>query len=177
MRVGGQKVKNSWLLGHPVATTKSGLPIWIPNVHRVQILRGNVQVIRFWTSICGLYRVLDYFGSLKLSTIYKPGIPYKEQPYLEFLPTFFDALISIGGELPKISEWKPVLIGKSGPGVLSKTQSEKVGIKAPSSTTALAFQAIVWASDQFVELFEAFKQVATLTGQDSLVSKLRTVAD
>jgi len=125
-----------------------------------------------------LYRVLNYLGSLKLSTIYKPGIPYNELPYLNFIPIFFGAL----SELPKSAEfkidaWKPVVIGKSGPGVLSTTRSEKVGIKCPSSTSALVFQAIVWKMEQFSELFDSFKQVAALTGQDSLVSKLQQVAE
>lgn len=50
----------------------SGLPRIIPSSDRRKMRKGDVHVIRFWTGLFNLYRVLKVPGELKLQTITTP---------------------------------------------------------------------------------------------------------
>lgn len=65
---------------------RGGLPSVIPTLHRVRIMRqGDTTVLRFWFTLFALYRVLEFPGVIKISTITKPG------PSLDyFLPEWSD---------------------------------------------------------------------------------------
>nr|UPW42173.1 MAG: putative RNA dependent RNA polymerase [Guangdong mito-like virus 6] len=52
-----------------VSITDSGIPRIIPSYFRLQLRKRNINTIRAVLTIFNLYRVLDYRGSLKLSTI------------------------------------------------------------------------------------------------------------
>jgi hypothetical protein len=71
--IGGHKLYDCGQLGPRVSRTKSGLPRIIPLLHRKEIRNGNVKVIRTWLTLFSLYRVLEFPGKLKLSTITDPG--------------------------------------------------------------------------------------------------------
>jgi len=70
---GGQVARSPWELGCNVRRSRSGVPRVINSVHRRLILAGDVDTIRLWLSLFGLYRVLPFKGKLKLKTIYAPG--------------------------------------------------------------------------------------------------------
>nr|QDH87755.1 MAG: RNA-dependent RNA polymerase [Mitovirus sp.] len=59
--------------GAAVARTRSGLPRLIPKAHRALIRGGSSFHIRFWLTMLSLYRVLEFRGVLKISTIIRPG--------------------------------------------------------------------------------------------------------
>lgn len=65
---------------------RGGLPSVIPLLHRERIMRqGDATVLRFWFTLFALYRVLEFPGVIKISTITKPG------PSLDyFLPEWSD---------------------------------------------------------------------------------------
>jgi len=52
--------------------TKSGLPVIIGTRDRQSILSGNSKVIRMYTTLFSLYRVIQIPGKLKLETITSP---------------------------------------------------------------------------------------------------------
>lgn len=56
----------------PYSKTAGGLPRLIPSVERHRIRSGDIRVIRFWTGLFNLYRVLKVPGELKLQTITAP---------------------------------------------------------------------------------------------------------
>lgn len=56
----------------PLPRLNGGLPRGIPVCDRVEIRKGNVAVIRFWSSLFNLYRVLLADPKLKLETITNP---------------------------------------------------------------------------------------------------------
>jgi hypothetical protein len=56
----------------PYSRLSNGLPRIIPASDRGRIRTGDVKVIRFWTGLFNLYRVLKIPGELKISTITAP---------------------------------------------------------------------------------------------------------
>lgn len=56
----------------PLPRLNGGLPRGIPVADRIEIRKGNPHVIRFWSSLFNLYRVLIAEPKLKLETITSP---------------------------------------------------------------------------------------------------------
>jgi hypothetical protein len=56
----------------PLPALRSRLPKVIPATDRAEIRRGNVTVIRFWSSLFNLYRIFKCPGEIKISTITAP---------------------------------------------------------------------------------------------------------
>jgi len=52
--------------------TTSGLPRFIPLADRRAIISGNSFIIKYWSSLFALYRVIKIPGTLKLKTITDP---------------------------------------------------------------------------------------------------------
>jgi hypothetical protein len=71
--VGGQRISDLSPLKVRVKRSRSGFPRFIPVTERKKLREGNVEVTRFWMTLMGLYRVLEFPGKLKLSTIYEGG--------------------------------------------------------------------------------------------------------
>jgi len=71
---GGQKAASPWALGGNVARTRRGLPRIINPQHRTLILKGEIPYVRLWLTLFGLYRVVEFKGALKLTTITNPGV-------------------------------------------------------------------------------------------------------
>lgn len=70
---GGMKIPSSQSLGVAVARTKSGLPRMLPRIVRAKIRQGDQKVVRVTLTLLSLYRILEFGGKLKLSTITDPG--------------------------------------------------------------------------------------------------------
>jgi len=71
--LGGVYEKDSMLLGARVKVSRKGIPLFIPSIHRHKIMTGKDKYIRFWMTLTGFYRVLEFPGTLKISTITDPA--------------------------------------------------------------------------------------------------------
>jgi len=101
---GGMVTPSTWALGAAVSRTRRGIPRIINPQHRVRIHLGDVAVIRFWLTLFGLYRVIEFKGALKLKTIMQPGkdIDGFMEEWRRWIPTFYDKIRSITGESWKV---------------------------------------------------------------------------
>jgi len=70
---GGYVIPAPWALGCNVARTRKGVPRLLNRQQRSLVIAGDVPTIRLWLSLLGLYRVIEFKGALKLSTITEPG--------------------------------------------------------------------------------------------------------
>jgi hypothetical protein len=59
--------------GPVVGLNRRGIPLWIPFAFRQQISKRNLAIFKIVMTICNLYRVIDFPGKLKLSTITDSG--------------------------------------------------------------------------------------------------------
>lgn len=90
---------------------KSGLPRVIPFRHRQRILSNHRFTVILWMTLFGFYRIVEYVGKPKLSTIINPGKPIG--PHCArihaFMPVFWSALF---GAFPEakvpLGAWKDV---------------------------------------------------------------------
>jgi hypothetical protein len=71
--IGGHKHKATQDLGVAVSRTQAGLPRVIPAIMRKRIRNSERLVIIAWLTLFNLYRIIDFKGTLKLSTITNPG--------------------------------------------------------------------------------------------------------
>jgi hypothetical protein len=69
----GAQHSSTQVLGVAVSRTNRGLPRIIPKLHRSKIREGNLLYIRLWLTLFSVYRVIDYTGRLKISTIITPS--------------------------------------------------------------------------------------------------------
>lgn len=85
--VGGYKIPNTRDLKSAVSRTRAGIPRIIPMQHRKALMSGDIWTFRIWLTLFGLYRVIDFPGTLKLSSITAPST----MP-IEFLRDWFGFL-------------------------------------------------------------------------------------
>jgi hypothetical protein len=102
---GGMVTPSTWALGAAISRTRRGIPRIINPQHRVRIQAGDVSVIRLWLTLFGLYRVIEFKGTLKLKTIFEAGkdIDGFMEEWCKWVPTFYDKIRSISGESWKLS--------------------------------------------------------------------------
>jgi hypothetical protein len=67
--IGGDRVKDLSELKVRVKRSRPGLPKIIPVLHRRRMMSGDRTVIRFWNTLFGVYRVIEFPGTLKTKTI------------------------------------------------------------------------------------------------------------
>jgi len=67
--IAGHRLPDAASLGPKVRRCKTGLPSFIPIPHRINIRSGDPVVIRFWTTMCSIYRDIKYEGIVKFSSI------------------------------------------------------------------------------------------------------------
>jgi hypothetical protein len=82
--MGGYKITSTRPLKGAISRTRSGLPRIIPSSHRVKIRMGRRMYVRLWMTLLGLYRVLEFPGSLSISTIEAPGKTIPGDVIIEF---------------------------------------------------------------------------------------------
>jgi hypothetical protein len=96
--VGNQVLDNPRRLGCAISRSRSGLPRLIPVYHRKMILSGDKWTVKIWTSFFWLYRVLEFPGRLKLTSITKPfelnHLQLRRWVWwlAQFLPIFFEMI-------------------------------------------------------------------------------------
>lgn len=157
---GGQRLYDLTPFGARVGRTHAGCPSLIPALHRARIRQGDTWSIRFWATLFGLYRVLEFPGKVKISTITRacgmdPSLGYE---FSQFVITHFtkvlkskfhnegtltDALWSEEGEGPleymKSLRAKPFVISKSGPSVRGYTVPVGAQNTSPAAILSSAF--------------------------------------
>lgn len=133
--VGGDILKDPSALGPKVSRTRSGFPRVIPAIHRARIRAGDPTIIRLWLTLFSIYRVLEFPGTLKLSTITDPGkdISRFQEEFLGILRTRVRfpkvETFTLGGE--------PYHISKSSP------SSSRIGRELGESPVSTSFESIV----------------------------------
>lgn len=172
--IGGQRLYDLKPFGARVGRTHNGFPSIIPAIHRCSIRNGDIWTIRFWATLFGLYRVLEFPGKVKLQTITDPSkmdITLVSE-FSQFVTTHFtatlkhnfqtegsvtDALWSEEGEGPleymKTLRAKPFLIAKSGPSLQPGNQPAGAQNTSPASILASAF---TWFHSPLYPLLEAW---------------------
>lgn len=174
MRFGGSDpLINAFALSaHRVSLSRRGIPNFLPRQARKELRRGNSRVLRFYLTLTSLYRVLDYKGKIKLSTITNPGREFDVIPYIDFLPIFFGYLKKSMEGL-EIGAVKPFFISKSGPGTVYKpvvNKTKTIELKLYNSTSVLTMQAMALCSDKFKGLLKLMTLYASKQeGGDKLI--------
>jgi len=74
----GQVLKDAGTLGPRVSRNASGLPRFIPRLHRARIHNGDLRLAQFWLTLINLFRVLEFTGKVNLRTITDPQAPCPE---------------------------------------------------------------------------------------------------
>lgn len=172
--IGGQRLHDLKPFGARVGRTHSGCPSIIPALHRARIRQGEEWVIRFWATLFGLYRVLEFPGTVKLSTITdgtlmdKSLVPEFSQfvntHFVKVLRTLFpsegtvlDALWHDEGDGPlefmRGLRAKPFLISKSSSAIIPGNNSSNAQATSPASILASAF---TWNSSSLRPSLEAW---------------------
>jgi hypothetical protein len=158
--VGGQRLYDLTPFGARVGRTRAGCPSIIPALHRARIRQGEIWTIRFWATLFGLYRVLEFPGKLKINSItdgtrMDPTLGYEFSQFvtthlIKVLKTKFqkegtvtDALWSEEGEGPleymKSLRANPFVISKSGPSVQGANVPVGAQNTSPASVLSSAY--------------------------------------
>lgn len=158
--LGGQRLHDLGPFGARVGRTHVGIPSIIPALHRARIRSGCTWTIRFWATLFGLYRILDFPGLVKLGTITKEygGDHLMTYEFNQFVFNHFihvlkklfhtngtvtDALWNEEGDGPlefmKGLRAKPFLISKSGPSVRGSSIPSGAQSTSPASILASAY--------------------------------------
>jgi hypothetical protein len=116
--VGGYRVLDISELNVRPKRTNSGLPRIIPShVRKLILVDRHIPSIKLWMTLFGLFRILEFPGKLKLSTITQSGVNLERfsPKWIYFLSNFFKPWLFAKVKIPKIG--KPILfpILKSGP--------------------------------------------------------------
>jgi len=167
--IGGQRLQNLNPLGLRFSRTSRGLPRIIPVLHRRRIIAGDLWTLRLWTTLFGLYRVIEVPGKLKVKTITDEStmnqllLPEFSQFVRE---QFYPSLSRLVGKRTGIMRgWslgaleflaslkaRPFLISKSGPHVRKDRDSPATGPVTILSTSpsGIFAAAVVWSSSSLM---------------------------
>lgn len=95
--IGGHVVRDITELKFRVARTNRGLPRIIPVQHREMIRKGDTAMIRFYLTLFNLYRVIEFEGDMRLSSLSKTivspaktlkGFDMLQRELYNFIPIF-----------------------------------------------------------------------------------------
>nr|UJQ92521.1 MAG: putative RNA-dependent RNA polymerase [Mitoviridae sp.] len=121
--LGGFRLKDLTPLKMRVKRNRAGLPRLILSEDRAKIRAGNHKVVKFYLTLFNLYRVLEFPGQLKLSTITQgfKGNPLRNnirQMVYSSIPLFIALVLQqAGGLILKTRGIETPSIFKSGPAV------------------------------------------------------------
>lgn len=144
--VAGKGLGNSRSIGGAVARTKSGLPRIIPAGMRLRIKAGDSSVIRLYLGFFTLYRVLNYRGKLKLSTITAEGRPITGgfmSEWSSFCNVFFTYLKAFGVRMPR-TDLVPVAFGTRMAQITTEMHSNPMGIGFGKQSKELAKSSVAY---------------------------------
>lgn len=167
--VAGESVKDLSPYGCRVARTKSGVPCIIPKVHRPGILAGEFRLVRFWMTLFGLYRVLDFRAAFSVRTIVEPGPPLNLAAYSWFIPYFFEDLKNMGCTF-EFPLWEPLELKKAAPGTQTGSKRNRGGVYAGEGR----YRRLIWIQTSMSVLFE---QAVQFFNFPALLSALEKVGN
>jgi len=127
--LGGFRLKDLTPLKARVSRTRSGLPRAILSQDRALIRAGDWKVVKFYLTLFNLYRVLEFPGQLKLSTIVDgfkgdPSLNNIKLMVYSYIPYFVSIVLQqSGGLLLKTRGIETSSIFKSGPATGADTVS------------------------------------------------------
>lgn len=148
--IAGYKVHDISELKVRVKRNKAGLPLMIPSQVRKRIREGDIQSLRLWMTLFGWYRICQFRGMLKLSTITDPGVILKpsllDEWKLFLMDNFFPTLDIINkGKQFKLSQPQPFPISKSSPTSVGDIRDRK-GRVIERSQVSTSFYSLVRAA-------------------------------
>lgn len=196
--IGGQRLHDLGPFGARVGRTHSGCPSIIPSLHRQRIRSGCVWTIRFWMTLFGLYRILEFPGKVKLDTItaeskMDPSLVPKFSHFvthhlIKVLKLKFpvegsitDALWSEDGEGPlefmKGLRARPFLISKSGPSIRDAVVSQG-GKASPSSITVQSTSPVSVLASAWMwrhsPLYSVLTNWCKMTGNTAILNRIES---
>jgi hypothetical protein len=141
-----------------VGRTRSGLPKWILAQDRAKIRARDYKVIRFYLTLFSLYRVLEFPGKIKLSTITDPmetrdGTGETLARIAHYTPIFVRMVLQFSVLPLDQRELKPRLIMKSSPNS-SGTQVSTSPMAIIHSFYALQREGLLPTLSYFVDFFQ-----------------------
>lgn len=189
--IGGQRLYDLTPFGARIGRTHAGLPNIIPALHRARIRRGDTWTIRFWMTLFGIYRILEFPGKVKISTITEDTNmnPSLIPLFSQFVVNHFwpvvkkhfhangsvtDALWSEEGEGPlefmKGLRAKPFLISKSGPSIVG---GNVTGGAQNTSPAAILASAHTWLHSP---LYPVLKNWCKMSGNTWVLNRIESWA-
>lgn len=176
---GGYIIPAPWDLGCNVARTRKGVPRLVNRAQRALILQGHVPTIRFWLSLFGLYRVIEFKGALKLSTITNPGTmsPGFVKEWKEWVPIFLQkasVVTRLSWKIDPERDLTPYSIP-----VIRKSSPNSGGL---ASVAAIPLDIIRWALEpRFLNLFREWVTlvdgVELLWGLNPIIKRIQAHDD
>lgn len=150
------------------ARGRGNLPSIIPVLHRARIINGDRFVIRFWSTLFSVYRVLEFPGTIKLNTITDPT--YIDPVFLHewstfvsrsFIPNLYkrfatEWLLEVRED--PFNAWKQLVLS---PFVISKTSSS-VGSHFSTSVVGIISAFRAWGRSS--DLLPIFRDWLKITG-------------
>jgi hypothetical protein len=142
--IGGHIVYDLTELKFRISRTNRGLPRVIPVIHRELIRKGDVKLIQFYLTLFNLYRVIEFQGDFRLSSLTKSivssakvgtGFIQLQAEMLAFIPVFYRMLIPVIGLSAKalnrelLNEYKgakPFALLKSSPFTIGQHKFENL---------------------------------------------------
>ena len=165
----GERVKDLSPYGCRVACTGGGVPRIIPKVHRRALLSADPRFLRFWLTLFGLYRVLDFRARFSVKTIVTPGPSLNLEAYSWFIPNFFHDLEKMGCKF-EFPLWDPLELKKAAPGTQTGSKRNKGGVYTGEGR----MRRLLWRQTSMSVLFE---QAVQFFNFPDLLSSLRKVGD
>nr|QHD64813.1 RdRp [Erysiphe necator associated mitovirus 2] len=102
--------------GPVVGLNHKGIPLWIPHALRIKISQRNLGIFRVVMTLCNLYRVLPFQGTLKLTTITNSREGSTPQEMLDFISEKFVPRVITVVPFPSRLAWSPTPLRTKGPG-------------------------------------------------------------
>jgi hypothetical protein len=168
--IAGYKVADLTELKRRVSRTKAGMPRIIPAGVRRRIREGDIQSLKLWMTLLGMYRILEFRGKLSFSTITDPGVDISDT-YLERWETFlrnifFPTLQKVftPGSKVELPQPTPFPILKSGP---QTVEDQVMGTSTVSTSFySLVRSAKMWQANPGLKL--ALKELLQLWSDHNL---------
>jgi hypothetical protein len=137
--------------GPGVSRTRSGLPRVIPALHRQAIRRRSAVHLRVWLTLFGLYRVIEFPGVFKVSTI-TAGPTFGKSVFrrwCSFVPQFHGLMVSRGWRNPEPAELEAKVL------LLLKTSPNTTG-SSLSSLSGFLSDAYTWVNSPLMPVLEKY---------------------
>jgi hypothetical protein len=167
---GGQADANPFEFGCNVSRTRRGMPRIVNPLHRKLILSGDRDILRFWLTLLGLYRVLPFKGSLKLKSITDPGIDITSflVKWNEWVPSFLVRLSHLTKSEMVLDPTRDLVI--RGLPLIVKSSPNSAGMAA---SAGLPLDLLAWWSD--TEMSLALKEWMEITRSRAIYFEIESI--